>query len=115
MQFTCDARPTSRVGEEWCEWDILKKIISPELFGVFGVATKREAKLKSGDKSSVAVEDDDDDDGDGVDEDFNRGGPQDTFLDLGCLSLGWMYLQYLLNAHCLTQLHNARELKILIV
>ena len=34
-------------------------MISPELFGVFGVATKREAELKSGDKSYVAIEDDD--------------------------------------------------------
>ena len=35
-------------------------MISPELFGVFGVATKREAELKSGDKALyVAVEDDD--------------------------------------------------------
>ena len=62
-------------------------MISPELFGVFGVATKREAELKSVDKTYVAVEDDND--GDGVDNDFNRVGPQDTFLDLGWLSLGW--------------------------
>ena len=34
-------------------------MISPELFGVFGVAPEREAKLKSGDKSYVAIEDDD--------------------------------------------------------
>ena len=65
----------------------LKKIISPELFGVFGVATKRETELKSGDKSYVAVEDGDDEDG--VDENFNRVGPQDPISDLGCLSLGW--------------------------
>ena len=31
----------------------------------------------------------DDDDGDGVDDDFYRDGPQDPFLDLGWLSLGW--------------------------
>ena len=37
----------------------LNQIISPELFGVFGVATKREAELKSGDKTYVAIEDDD--------------------------------------------------------
>ena len=37
---------------------------------------------------------------------------------LGCLSLGWMDLQYFLNVHCMMQLHNAKEfshLKILIV
>ena len=86
----------------------LKKIISPELFGVFGVATKREAELKSGEKSYGSVEDDDDDE-DGVDDDFNWVGLQDPFPDLGCLSLGWMDLQYFLNVHCMMQLHNAKE------
>ena len=87
MQFTSDERPTSKEGMSGVSGTFLKKIISPELFGVFGVATKREAELKRGDKSYVAVEDDDD--GDGDDDNFNRVGPQDTFLDLGWLSLGW--------------------------